>query len=262
MWRALRSESAQEISSHLLQLFAEFGPPDSVMSDNGTVFQSREIMRLLHQWEVSQVFSCAYRPKGNGIVERVHRTIKRTVKRTSGSVLEAVFWLNNTRGIRGASPYEFVFCARSRKPGVSAARVEVERPCGPSKTVDVTNSYNDCSRNPFVVGDLVYRRPPDGRCNQEWSGPHRVTAIRSSVTAVLDEDNVSRHVSHIRRVPHQGTDRQHVPSSSDDDSDDDQDLATEVDSSDDQGLVTEETRPRRSCRERRSPRWTKDFHMS
>ena len=203
MWRALRNELAHEIDEHLHQLFAMFGPLESLLADNGMVFRSQELAQLLREWEVALLLSCAYRHQGNGIVERVHRTVKRTVERTRGSVDEAVFWLNNTCGERAASPFELVFGARCRKPGVSTRRVVVERPPSPLAPLDSSASthYQDCTRNPFSIGDQVYLRLPDGRCDREWSGPHRVTAVGSSVSVTLDDDGVSRHVSHLRRVP-------------------------------------------------------------
>lgn len=47
----------------------------------------------------------------------------------------------------------------------------------------------------------MYLRDPLGRCDIEWSRPHRVTEVRSVVYVVLDEDGVSRHVSHLRFDP-------------------------------------------------------------
>lgn len=60
-----------------------------------------------------------------------------------------------------------------------------------SDNVDVTK------QNPFSVGDKVYLRT-DGKCTSEWSGPHRVTAIRSVVAVELDDDGISRHIVHLK----------------------------------------------------------------
>ena len=62
VWRALQSESAQEVCQHFHQLFLELGSPESLMSDNGFVFRSREVVDLLHHWEVVQELSCTYHP--------------------------------------------------------------------------------------------------------------------------------------------------------------------------------------------------------
>ena len=211
IWRRLRSETAKEVIGQFHQLFAEFGPPESILTDNGTVYRSRDLEHLLQHWEVAHDFSCAYRPQGNGTVERVHRTVKRSAARAGVTVEDIVFWLNNSSGDSKVSPFEMVFCARSRKPGVSATRVQIDRaefpdPLGAAALFPVRG------RNPFVVGDVVYLRRPDGRCDREWSVPHRVTALNSSVSIVLDDDGISRHISHVRRVP------QPLDNSSDEDS--------------------------------------------
>ena len=123
----MRSESAQEVAGQFRQLFAEFGPPESILTNNGTVYRSRDLEHLLQHWEVAYDFSCAYRPQGNGAVERVHRTVKRSAARAGATVEDIVFWLNNSFADGKVSPYELVFCAHSRKPGVSVMRVEVDR---------------------------------------------------------------------------------------------------------------------------------------
>jgi len=199
IWRSLRNESSTEIAFNIEQIFAEFGPPAYIMSDNGTVFRSREFNELLDKWKVQQVLTSAYRPQGNSVVERVHRTVKRTVKRTGKSLAEAVFWVNNTKGKNDSTPYELVFCAKSRKPDVTADRIEIERP---KLNYEVNDNYFDKDRNPFLVGDKVFLKPPSSRCDDVWSGPHVVTKIISSVSVELDDINVSRHVSHLRLVPY------------------------------------------------------------
>ena len=164
------------------------------MSDNGTAFRSREVMNLFEYWEVRHVLTCAYRPQGNSVIERMHRTVKRTARRGGKSIEEAVFWVNSTSSDGGPSPYECLFCARSRKPGVSPRRVEVARPRRPR--AENSDDYEALDRNPFVVSDSVYLRAPSGRCDEEWSGPHRITSVKSAVSVVLGNDGVSRHVSH------------------------------------------------------------------
>ena len=62
----LQGKVAQEVADHIHQLFAEFGPPESVLIDNGAVFCSHNVERLLLQWEVAHEQSCVYRPQGNG----------------------------------------------------------------------------------------------------------------------------------------------------------------------------------------------------
>ena len=217
VWRKLSSETAKEVRSHLGDVFAMFGPPAQLLSDNGTVFRSREVVQLLADWRVEQLLAGAYRPQGNGVVERVHRTIKRMVARTGKIVPECLFWYNSTRGGRRCSPYESVFAAKPRMPGVRAERMESQRP--QDRSVPRV-AAEDEEHNLFVIGDQVYLRPSNGQCDVQWSGPHRVTAVKSRVLLELDEDGVARHISHVRRVPSNACDESmSEQSSSEDDMD-------------------------------------------
>ena len=200
IWRALKDESAKEVCTHLARIFAEMGPPEEILTDNGTVFRASELRHLRDVWAIRAVFSCAYRAQGNGLVERVHRTIKRMVARSGRSVEEMTFWYNVTQGERSASPYAMVFGAKPRMPGVTDGRQEVERtwprmPC----RVDGTQ-FDEVTSNPFVVGDQVFLKS-GSRCDIPWTGPHRVTGVKSNVSITLDGSDVPRHVSHVRRVP-------------------------------------------------------------
>ena len=75
---------------------------------------------------------------------------------------------------------------------------------------------------------MVYLRT-DGKCDSEWSGPHRITCIKSAVSVELDDDGVTRHISHIKKVPrssdHAGSEIQ-SDSSDTDDTDDSVDIDT------------------------------------
>ena len=201
VWRRLYNESAREVCRNVNQVFSEFGPPATVLSDNGTVFHSRDFVSMMRRWSVEQLFSGAYRPQGNGMIERVHRSIKRTVKRSRCSVEEAVFWHNNTKNYKSICPYELLFSAISKKPGIATRRKLINRKRSRNYEVNDNDEFRKTENNPFAVGDRVFLRPHSGQCDVEWSGPHRVTGLTSNVSLVLNDDGVSRHVSHVRRVP-------------------------------------------------------------
>lgn len=248
VWRRLSSESSREVVQQVRGIFCEFGPPNSIMTDNALVFRSREFVALLDSWNVEQVLSCAYRSQGNGIIERMHRSVKRAVARSGRSVEETTFWVNNTkRAWQTVTAYEMVFSARARKPGISNERIEIQRPD--------TSGLPPCRapdkmENPFLVGDRVYLRDPTGKCVNVWSGPKVVTEVRSDVTIVLDNDGVSRHISHVRRVPENRSDDLGVDAV-------DEGLEVTVGSSDD----NPEPELRRSSRLRRRPAWHEDYEM-
>ena len=203
VWRSLQNGSAAEVVKHLQSLFSELSPSQVFLSDNGTVFRSEEVKKLLSHWRVEKETSCAYRPQGNGISERNHRTIKTMTARTGNSVQDAVFWYNVTRGSNQYSPFERMFHAKPRLPDVRAVRHHRIRICPPEdQNSDDLSGTGPKERNPFVVGDQVYLRS-SGHCDDPWSGPHRVTSIKSSVGVEINQDGVTRHVSHLRKVQSQ-----------------------------------------------------------
>ena len=94
MWRELKGESASEICKELENVFYERGPVTELLMDNAATFRAEEMKHLLCKWRIKPLFRAAYRPSGNGIVERHHRTIKTMAERLRISPLEAVYWYN------------------------------------------------------------------------------------------------------------------------------------------------------------------------
>ena len=82
IWKAISNEALPEVSNKLLEVFRERGPPEQLLLDNAAVFKSRRFIDFCERWGVSVNYRAAYRPSGNGIVERHHRTIKRMAART------------------------------------------------------------------------------------------------------------------------------------------------------------------------------------
>ena len=183
IWRKIPTEDAALVASVLESVFIEYGPPGQVLLDNSTTFRSDNLRRMCDKWNVKLRFRCAYRPSGNGIVERVHRTIKRIAARSKISVREAVFWYNIAPLSRdpASAPSTILFGSgyQWRNPNVQSA----ELPSPPAR---------------YCVGDEVFVKPPTARCSTRWS-KGRVTAILSDTN--IEIDGVPRHVADCRLVP-------------------------------------------------------------
>ena len=95
IWRKLRNETADCVAREFEQMFYERGAPSELLTDNGPCFRSQVFAKLLQPWKVKHIFSCAYRPSGNGIIERHHRTIKRMLARSGGNLQEMLYWYNH-----------------------------------------------------------------------------------------------------------------------------------------------------------------------
>ena len=94
IWRELHAELASAIAEELEKVMLERGPVMEVIMDNGTVFRSEIFQMMLKKWKIRSYYRAAYRPGGNGIVERHHRTVKAIAERGGISPEEATFWYN------------------------------------------------------------------------------------------------------------------------------------------------------------------------
>lgn len=182
IWHRLINETAEAVIRVLSRIFLERGPSQQLLSDNGPCFVSTKTRDFLARWKVEQLFSCAYRHAGNGIVERSHRTIKRIAARSGKPVEEAVYWYNNSPRTNGIVPAEAVYGYGLRLWG---------------------QEHTDCRAVPnnhrFSVGDKVYVKPPNIKCTSVWK-PGSITKIISEQT--VEVDGVNRHVADLRFGAH------------------------------------------------------------
>jgi len=192
VWRNLSVVSAANVCVHLENLFLDFGPPCEVLADNGSIFHSNAFKDFLQKWSVRLVFRCAYRPSGNGIVERSHRTIKCIAARSNCSIRQAVFWYNILpKTSNETSPSSDLFHQPWRFPN-APNYAAVNKP------------------NNYSVGQHVFFKPSQhARCDQEWpigivtcEGDRTHAEINGTKRHVADirpvSENVDYHCAHLR----------------------------------------------------------------
>ena len=182
VWSRLTNETSEAVIRCLFRLFSERGPPHELLTDNGPCFSSRVMKGFLSEWGVRQLLSAAYRHSGNGIIERNHRTVKRSVARSGKSVEMAVYWYNNSPRCDGVVPIEEVSKYQVRIRGEAGFR-----------------SSRSSSSSQFSVGDVVFVKPPNARCTTKWR-TGKVTGVVSN--QVVEVDGTNRHVADIRLLNH------------------------------------------------------------
>lgn len=208
VWRRISSESASVVVTMLQTFFIEFGPPEEMLMDNSATFRSGEVRQLFEKWAVRARFRCAYRASGNGIVERVHRTVKRVAARSGISPKEATFFYN-------LAPLDA--CSESAPSTVLfSSNYKWRNPC--NGVLDVEDSGGVAGR--FNVGDLVFVKPSPMRCTARWP-TGRVTAILSE--HAVEVDGIPRHVADCRPSA-----EERLLPEVDDDSDDSDDAGDEA----------------------------------
>ena len=222
IWRQLKTETASAICSELNQIFFERGPVEELLMDNATAFRGGEMEQLLEEWQIKPFYRAAYRPSGNGIIERNHRTIKAMAARGHTHPVEATYWYNMSprdRQREGTVPQRSIYGYVWRQPAEQA-------------TVQAEEMESEVS-----MGDEVWVKPPNARCTTQWK---KGVVTKVNTNNNVEVNGVPRHVLDVRRVhPGQAEDQ--------------------TDVSHEAIIVQEETRyPQRN---RQPPAWLADYDV-
>ena len=107
-----------------LHFIAPFGVPTTIISDNGQEFRSNEFSVFCTDLGITHKFVTAYHPQANGLVERIHRTIRVAFRasnepRSWADALPLItLAINNQISDNNSfTPYQMVFGQAARLPG-------------------------------------------------------------------------------------------------------------------------------------------------
>ena len=113
-WRALRTETGRTLGAFIFEdILCRWGAIDEIVTDNGSAFVAA-LTYLADRYGIRHIRISAYNSRGNGIVERQHRTIRESiVKACQGEihkwpvVAPHAFWADRvtTRKSTGHSPF-------------------------------------------------------------------------------------------------------------------------------------------------------------
>ena len=86
-WIEAPSMSSSAVIEELRTVFARFGIPETIVTDNGTAFVSEEFESYLQSNGIKHTTSVPYHPSSNGLAERAVQIVKRGLKKvTDGSM--------------------------------------------------------------------------------------------------------------------------------------------------------------------------------
>jgi len=71
----LPDQTAKRITSELIHVFAKYGLPTTLHSDQGRNFESSILRQTLEAFGINKSRTTAYHPKGDGMVKRFNRTL-------------------------------------------------------------------------------------------------------------------------------------------------------------------------------------------
>ena len=82
--RKVRSTDANA-TTDLKQVFSEYGVPQTVMTDNGPPFSSKEFAAFANQYRFGHITSSPRYPQSNGFVERMVQTVKQSMRKCAAA---------------------------------------------------------------------------------------------------------------------------------------------------------------------------------
>jgi hypothetical protein len=213
------------------RILTRHGSPDFIICDNGPGYASKVFLELCRAWGAKRHLLLAYRPQGNGVVERVNASVISTLKTLLGNrfsqwatLLPEVQWHLNTarHSAIHMSPYEALY---AEPPRTAVSRL-VERPASESSASElreralyvqlraylgtaVAQARSAAAANATAVvpvfkpGDrvLLHRPYVAHKLASHWSGPHTIVRrVSDNVYVVRDYVMESEHATHVSRL--------------------------------------------------------------
>ena len=77
----LQGEATWHVITHLLACFAVMGTPNSIKTDNGPAYISRQFKQFLHSFSMKHMTNIPYNPQTQDIVKQTHHTLKLQIKK-------------------------------------------------------------------------------------------------------------------------------------------------------------------------------------
>lgn len=217
----LRDHKAETVSKALYEnVIAYFGTPQGILSDRGVEFRSNVWTELLKLLDIKPHLTSPYYPQGNGIIERMHRTLGNLIRarlidrkdREWPLMLPGVMLTLNEapQENHGYSPNQVVCGHRVRLP-VDLIWPNTHRTKGTEEFVKQTrerlekvrkevtpyNQREGIGINPFKEGDMILvlkqRFEKESKFDANWKGPYKVTRVHTRhQVEYLDEGGVAR----------------------------------------------------------------------
>ena len=114
----IKSKTAEEIADNLWIWISRYGPPKTILSDQGTEFVNKTVSALLQKTGIERRVTSSYNPRTDGQCERMNQTVMTILKKHAEAEPQNwrkwtsyVEYVYNTRksSTTGFSPYELLY---------------------------------------------------------------------------------------------------------------------------------------------------------
>ena len=219
----LRRVDARTTCQALLEIFARYGIPKEILSDNGRNFVAGITEQLMKMLGVYHIKSSPFHPESNGMLKRSHQVLKKTLDKLGATVKDWDDHLPQTllalrtapHAALGMSPFHLLF-GRETRTTVSALRENWEMlQKAPKNVLDYmqdlyeqaeltqqlvieadtaakakSKAYYDqkALHDPLKVGEMVLYMSPKGEdsLTAKWVGPCKVLKRLGETTYLID----------------------------------------------------------------------------
>ena len=193
--------------SLLRHLFAKYGLPEQVVSDNGPQFTSDEFAQFMCRNGIRQTRSSPYHPSSNGAVERFVRTFKQTMKAGEKDGLSHHHRLANFLLTYRTTPHSTtqvapctLFLGRSIRSRLDLVRPDVSRQVCLKQDLQKRHHDRHAHERNFMVGQRVTVR--NYRPGPAWI-PGTITQAQGPLTFIVCMENGQlwkRHVDQLKSL--------------------------------------------------------------
>ena len=234
----LRTTTAKIITRSLVSIFTRCGFPVRITTDNGPQFKGTFFKKWVKQLGINHVVSSPYHPQGNGVVERLHRTLNSMISKLTekkgnwaSTIPMALYFIRSTpcsatglspflarQGWEPTTPLQLLYRAWD---GLDEGNVDftewvdlnLERVEKLRDSIAATVGKNVKDRKlrwdgrakarTFQVGDSVLVRKPGmtTKLEETWEGPYKITKVNSPLSYGVDfgyRKSPSIHVQQIK----------------------------------------------------------------
>ena len=200
----MSNATALSTVQHLRQLFAWFRIPDSIVSDNGTLFTAQEFQDFCKSNRIQHIRSSPYHPSSNGLVERAVQVFKQGMKKaSSGTVSDKasrlLFHYRITpHTITGLTPSEMLI-GRTLHSTLDLLKPDVRQRVIQKQSKQKLNHDKHCKSQIFPEGERVLAKNLGQ--GKKWL-PGKIVSQKGPVTFEIElEDGRScqPHQDHVRK---------------------------------------------------------------
>lgn len=194
---ARKCTSATIISWVKSAILDKFGKPKQIMTDHGSVFDSKEFTKFLEEENIEHLTSAVYHHETNGVVERFNRTLEEMIRTNCAQSADwdkkinkclTVYRTTVHKSIR-RSPYEVVYGKEPALPIDELLGIQ------PPRTLETKEQIRDEVRKKIRETAEKEKEKYDKKNNAAWRDLHEKKVYWRTSRPIRRKGNTSRQGS-------------------------------------------------------------------